>query len=408
MGQVTAARARQVLKVTNSELENFRSCRQRWWFAYHELLRPRYTPRPLSTGDCIHAGLAGAYRHVMSAQVKDLPVSGAEAASVAAGSVKHRLDRYLVEMFERIESGREDAEAVVEESRTVSREASDSVRRFVERFVEDDARRYRVVAVEYPFSVRLVDAGGRARPRVRYAGVFDLVLYDPDLGDYVLGEHKSTASDATSAEGKLDMDPQTTGYVYALRQLVDSGALVAALLAPGQAAAGRVFYNVVRKTGPSEPKMNQDGTVSVAAIDTTQDRYRAALAAQGEPDWYRKDPKKQATRWRELQERQQTRLAQLPISDARYLCRHEAFHGPALVERWRAEALAEAGLLRGALRGQLAITRNPSQCNAPWSPRCPYRSVCIEDAPSLRSEFRVVDDPHVEVVQAESEQGGEA
>jgi hypothetical protein len=395
-------RTRKKLRITNSELSSFRSCRQRWWFAYHELLRPRATPRPLSTGDCIHAGLAAAYRLALSRQETGGTASSDEYVASAMSGLDLKLKGYMLEAYELVGQATtaDEVDRVIEESTAISTDARSSVSRFVQRFVAEDARQYSMVAVECPFTVRLRDAGGRARPRIAFSGVMDLVVYDPVVGDYVLVEHKSTAGDATAAESKLDMDPQTTGYVYALREMIASAGF-SGRLTPQSAPVGRVLYNVVRKSPPSTPKVNLDGTVSVAAIDTTRDAYQAALDAQGEPEWYAKNPTKQAERWRELQEKQRMRLEGLPQSESRWLCRHETYHGAASVERWRREALAEAGLIRAGLRGDLAVTRNPSQCNMPWSPRCPYRSVCIEDGPEMRRELRVVSDPHAEVVEAE-------
>jgi hypothetical protein len=336
---------------------------------------------------------------------------------LALAAVKTKLQMYLAELHGKLVEATDvdTIDKIVEESQQMAREATGAVERYLAAYIADDARQYKVIAVEVPFTVPLKDKGGRARPRISFSGVQDLVLFDPVMKDYVLGEHKSAAMDATLAEAKLDLDPQTTGYIYALKAMIADGG-VQGMLTPQEARVGRILYNVVRKTGPSEPGINKDGTVSVAACDTTQAQYQKALDAQQEPAWLKKEPRvkdatkraealrKQQERWEELQAKQQLRLETLPQSTGRYLCRHEAYHNPAAIERWRHETLSEASLLRAALKGQLAITRNPSQCNMPWSPRCPYRTVCIEDAPELRSEFRVVSDPHVEVVAAEEEQ----
>jgi len=360
------------------------------------------TPRPLSTGSAFHVGVAAAYSHVRDAQRANEQVDVARCAELALEAVEAKLGEYLRELHEKLAEATsvDVVDKIVEDSRTMVHEARGSVVRYVESYVAEDAKQYQVIAIEEPFTVPLVDAGGRARPRVAFAGVQDLVLFDPVMKDYVLGEHKTTSMDATLAESKLDMDPQTTGYVYALRQMAAKGGLQGALSIQ-QARVGRVFYNVTRKTGPGLPNVNKDGTVSVAAVDTSRAVYQAALDKQGEPEWYKKDPTKQKKRWQELQDKQRRRLESLPAVESRWLCRHEAYHSPDAVERWRKETLAEAGLLRSALNGSLAITRNPNECNMPWSPRCPYRSVCIEDSPELRRELRVVSDPHVEVVEAE-------
>lgn len=394
------------LRVTNSEVSVFRSCRQRWFFAYHELLRPEKVARPLAVGGCVHDGLSNAYRRIQEWQEggRGAP-SYDELESGAVQAMRGRMQHYLRGLWDSMQSAPDTAavDRIIAESEAAEREAESSVVRFIERFAEEDMEQYRVLAVELPFHVALRDDRGTRRPMLTYSGVVDLLLWDDELQDVVLGEHKTTRSDATDAERRLDLDPQTTGYVYAVRELLRGGRLNA--LNWGKrpslkdAPVGRVAYNVVRKKGPAEPKVNKDGTVSVAQVDTTRERYAAAIAKQQEPSWAAKNPE----RWEKLQEKQQLLMESLSTKE-RYVHRHEAFHGSDTIDRWRGEMLADGKLLRQSLKGRFPITRNTDKCNMPWSPPCPYRSICIEDAPEKRRGFRVASDPHVEVVEAEQEE----
>jgi len=445
----------------------FRSCRQKWKFAYGDLLKPRRTARPLAVGTAIHAGLGHCYRHMMAVQTGGRISEAAIEAGLGAGDaptgdalstlavevMRRSLAIYLQELWDAVTraTSADVVDRIIEESELASAEAESAVVRFAEAFLEEDFRRYKIVAVEQPFHVPLVNAAGHRTSLITASGVWDGVKYDPDVGDFLLDEHKSTSGDAHAAEKKLDMDPQTTGYIYALAEALRrigpkrSGmppheALAWALrnLASGERPlghrgpmprVGRVLYNVVRKQGPKEPTVNKDGTVSTAACDTTPAIYRAALGEQftrlattgGEPEFLVKARAafsakpttanaervtKNAARWDELQRRQITRADSLPSSE-RYVMRHEVFHGSDLVERWRRETFADAALLRRAAAGTHPITRNPEHCNPQGSFSCAYRSLCIDDTPEGRAEFDVRGSVHAEVVEAEAEAAAE-
>lgn len=403
------------LSVTNSELSQFRSCRQKWWFVYHELLRPKRTPRPFAVGSSVHAGLGAMYQKIQDMQVANgARPSVDELTAHALKSMKQEMSTFFAELLEALEEAPNvDAmDRIIEESEGSEREAESSVIRFVDRFGVEDFDRYQVVAVERAFHVPLVDVSGYACQRVVYSGVWDAVFFDLEIKDFVLAEHKTTSADAHQAERKLDMDPQTTGYLYGLRETLrrltkragklpapaalawamKQGTRRGALRNGEEPRVGRIFYNVVRKKGPQEPKLNKPGKdgiamVSSAAVDTTRDVYEQALRAQeaqGNP----------------RTEKQTDRLNSLQTQE-RYVVRLETFTTPDMIERWRAETLAEAGLLRRALRGAHPITRNAEMCNPAWAMPCRYRSICIEDAPERRQEFKVVSDPHSEVIEAE-------
>jgi hypothetical protein len=52
-----------LVPISNSEIQTFKSCRRRWWLAYYRGLRPKATKKvgPLALGTRIHAALEGYY-----------------------------------------------------------------------------------------------------------------------------------------------------------------------------------------------------------------------------------------------------------------------------------------------------------------------------------------------------------
>lgn len=389
------------LTITHSELNAFRTCRRRWWFRYEQGLRPKRKARALAVGSCVHEGVAEMYRviKVLQGNYSTTNMARADQLANAAHTAMHRkLREYTAELVEAMKHATypEDIEKLIEESEAMTREAESSVMRFVEAFGEEDARRYVVVAVEHPFEVVLRDARGLDLSRITSAGVKDLVLYDPEVKDYVLGEHKTTKGDAMNADLRLDLDPQTMGYVYALREQLRHGGFpdIGTIAEP---RVGRVFYNVVRKGGPKPPKINKDGTVSVAKCETTRAIYEEALLAQPEPSWAKKNPQ----RWNDLRVKQRQFAESLP-DETRYVARHEKFHTPRTIEEWRNETHADARVVRWTThkRDPLPLTRNTNACNLPWQPRCAYRDICIDDSEERREMFDVADSRHTEVVEA--------
>lgn len=364
------------LAVTNSEISTFRTCRQKWFFRHRERLRPKRRPRALAVGSMVHAGIAAVYGLIASKQ-RGVNASGIDYEALAVDTMQKRLAHYRKDIFDAMDEAKttDEIDELLAESETAEREAEGSVLRFVQRFARDDEQRYKVVTVELPFTVLLRDKLGRKMSHALNAGVMDLVLYDQQLNELLLGEHKTSANDATKAEAKLDMDPQTSGYVWALREAMPElrrqlqNDPIGSMLRD-DTKVGRVLYNVVRKKGPRQPTLNQDGSVSAAAVDTTRDVYEAALVDQERKGIPRTD-------------KQRNRLESLSTRE-RYVTRLEVFHGNDVLERWHTEQKADASLVRLARDGRFPITRNPEACNPPWVPPCPYRTICIDDSPERR------------------------
>jgi len=394
--------------VTNSELGQFRSCRQRWHFKYEELLRPKVKPKPLTVGTTIHAGIAAMYRRIYTAQQARQAVSVDELCAVAHAAQKDKLQQSLVAYVDLLtdDTPQEEVDAIIQLSEEMEQESEDTVRRFVERFGDEDQRRYRIVAFERAFRVPLLDQNGTRRSLLWYEGVWDLLVYDEEVMDLVLGEHKTTSSDAQEYEHHLDLDPQTTGYIYAANQALewDESLRQVARNLRGDGSmpnCNRVFYNVIRKKGPREPNWNKpdkhgNQKVSAAAVDTIRDIYEAALQRQESqgPGYVRSE--KQAARLESL------------YGPTRYVARHETWHSPEMIERWREETHEDAKLVRDARAGRLPLSRNATICTGPWNRPCAFRSICILDSPERRQEFVKIDDRHAEVAEAIEEAEAEA
>jgi hypothetical protein len=390
------------VEVTNSELGSFRSCRKRWWFQYEEKLRPKVKPRALAVGSIVHSGLAAMYKRIFENQVnsefgKATPIDSDELCERSLKAMQDKLSDFLVVLYDLIadETHQDKIDAMVEESKLMEQQAESCVVRFVERFAEEDQRRFAIVGVELPFSVPLLDQNGTRRSLLTYGGVMDALMFDYDVRDLVLGEHKTTSQDAMALEQRLDLDPQTTGYIYSAEQLLVNNKLKhphVALL-PKDVACNRIMYNVVRKKGPSKPKMNKPDKyggrmVSSAPVDTLREYYENALIAQeGQGPKYKRT------------EKQITRLESC-YDSSRYVARHEAWHSTDMIETWRDETHEDAKLVRDAKAGRLPLSRNVAVCDGPWNPPCRYRSICVQDSPERRAEFLVSDERHAEVAEA--------
>lgn len=380
-----------VLTTTQSELQKFRDCRRAWHFSYLEGLRPKYARSALTWGTAMHAGLQAAYQLIGTLpadEVVDAARDSARAASRASFAAwVAKVEEHEYDL---------DVQAFYTETKDMVETAQWAVDHYLLRFGHDFERMV-PIAVERPFDVPLRDARGHQLPHVRISGVWDLVWLDVAMGDVVIDDHKSTSSDTSGLDLRAELDPQMEAYLYALQTTLRNRAARLAAFGPAIArqqhsrlavdalrmlegaalVTGRVRYNVVRKARPSVPKVNQDGTVSVAAIDTTADVYREALDAQ-------------VGRGKPITDKQLDLLERLTWKGwGAYTSRREFHRGPMDVERWRAATVLQAGDMRAAMRDPALRYRNPGHCIHPWSMKCDYRPICIDDAPELRAQYEV-------------------
>ena len=342
----TKPRPKRALEVTQSELNTFRTCRKKWWFRYHEGLVPLRTHRALAVGSIVHSGIEAMYEAIRDGQ--------ADLASATRQRLSERMRAW------RDEIGHLDDEQEAEHGLAYD-EARTCLDLFVAAFGEADRERFAVVGIEQVFSVTLRDGRSHAIQR----GMLDVLLRDRRTGALWLGEHKTTRGHATGLDARLDIDGQVRSYLNAVRTLYPHDTV------------GGVLLSVVRKKAPSEPVILKGGAVSAAAIDTTAEIYRRALAAQTELGMA-------------VSDKQMSRLDSLPEGTGRWAHRVEEWIDTKQVDQWLAEATADVRLIRASRNGRLLPTRNPSSCTLPWAPPCPYRSVCVEDHQSVReSEYRL-------------------
>jgi len=386
-------RKHQLTVVTNSELATFRDCPQLHHFVYREGLRPRLRARALALGSVLHDALADGYRAGYQYLDDDTAMRLQRQIVAAERAVDRGIARWFAER--EIADDFSDGAALDAESLETVALVKFMARNFFEA-TRADLSELRLVAVEKPFRVPVRDRVGRVRS-LWSEGVMDLVAYDPLYDQLVLGEHKTLTGDPRQLEKRVEMDPQTSGYLYALRELHQNGELRfygTDEPVPASAKVGRTIYNGLRKAMPREPGVNKDGHVSSALIDTTAEIYEQALQRQVHE---RKLP---------VKEQQLERLEALRARAAGYFARTEYARTEAEVERWRWETYTDANRIREAERDPTRRTRNAGHCTHAWSMPCRYKAVCLDpDAPELRAEFRVVTDRHTEVVEALEAEG---
>ena len=324
-------------QISQSELGTFRTCRQKWWLQYGCGLASKTSSDAMHTGSIAHKGIAVLY------------------ASMKVGLAKEPALALALQMV--AESSATDTDFTTSEG--VGDTADDLVVRYADAFYERDAIQYEVIYVEQPFQlpIRWSENGKRKTvPGARFIGAADVVLRDRVTGEYVVMEHKTTGSDATSFDARFEVDPQTPGYVWASAAMLDPAPV---------SQFGRVVINAIRRGGPKQPKVNLDGKVSTAACDTTHGIYQAALDEQVN------------VRGIPVTDKQVEVVTALPRILDKWTCRHEWKYSAAELERWRSELIADARLLRQARSGKLAHTRNGSSCANPWNPRCDMRDACV-------------------------------
>ena len=387
--------------ISQSEVNTFRTCQHKWGKRYLEGLRPINEGKALRRGSAVHEGAATAYTlaamHQMTGTEDNLE-------ALHGAGVKGVLG-YFAEFF----GTAIDHDAIVavldDDQAEQLHVALDIIPRFIDAFVVRDIERYEIVSVEHRFEVPIRDSRGTRGPAFDGIGAIDVILRQPHNNEYIVSEHKSTAMDCSTMDARLDVDPQTPGYVYALRELIEKTPLL-----PGRGESpqfGRVFLNAIRAKGMTAPKVNKikkadvpdgfdltrlkalqedeaaDGTnrgiVSAGAVDCDKATYDAAIIDQTRRLGMAPTAK------------QAERREQLPERADRWACRHEWFYTEQDVERWREEQLNTARLIRSARSGRLPLTRNGSACAPQNALSCAYRMVCVQDAPEIREGNYTVD-----------------
>lgn len=393
--------------VSQGELSVIRTCGWKHHLKYTLQLEPAESAyqQPLEVGDMVHGGVAEAYREVQRQQLSLGSTRGLDKQAVLDA-----VSRYIDERVRRIREASgfsmfsdADSDSAAE---STEQEAKAAVGLFIDHVLWRDIERYVVVAIELPFRVPLMDKHGR-RVGDQLEGVIDLVLYDIHVGKLVLGEHKTTRSDAFTYDFRIEVDPQIPLYLFAMSRMFDE-----------RDVSGAIHLNVVRKTAPKRPAVNKDGTVSTAAVDTTRDMYQAALLEQTTEPTYlaaarqnhaEKQTKASAERletneakWRETQQRQADVLASLGGID-KFASRHSATIPQHLVRRYTVDAWSGARMLRHIARGDFDPMRNGHSCNSRAAGKCSYRDACVDDVVAPGELLKKRAHRHGEVVDANEE-----
>jgi len=396
------------LVVTHSERATFNACRKKWDLVYQERLRTIVGSRPLEWGVMLHAGIEAGYR---AAYLLDSPGAAHEEYLLAVASCstlelqRSRLARaqrgavaeltlLVAEYRSRIASvawSLPEAEALEADAEKLLEVGSWTLSHFFDRTRHDLARLV-PLAFELAFEVPAPDSRGRPSA-LWYTGKIDAVWWDPDSGQVIVDDHKTTDGDATATgvERRIQLDPQMSGYLVALRYLARRGdlrPLDGSTVDPERLAAGVrgwCRYNLVRRSAPRAPATNKDGTVSVAAVETTGALYLAALQAQIE------------NTGKSINEKQAAILERLQSQTDRWFSRQEFARTEEDARAWLLDLRSDVKVLRLAMAQPALRTRNPGNCTFANSMPCAYRKVCLHDSPETRAGFRIAETAHEEV-----------
>ncbi len=400
---------------THSERQTWRDCHSRWGFAYAERLRPERSPPPLREGTLYHKVLARstleAYEHWGRCPMMD-------GYDVAYWAAQHAEAEMCRELDQAVAQANLDDVQDVEDSRPWLEFAS---KHYFES-TASDWEEYKLLGCELPFEVPLRDSKGRVIPHATYGGMIDLLMLHVPTWRVVVMDHKGLTT-LTGLERKLQLDEQTTGYLYAARELFRAGRL-ATLLPPEltEAAFSGVSFNVARKAAPAKPRVNRikkddcgptldykatkaledvdgvsRGRVSVAACDTLPELYAEALRVQVEE------------RRIEIDDEQRGFLRSLHNRGDTFFARFENVRTPKDLDRWVAEFVQEQAQMRAAELDARLRTRNPGSCTRPGQASCPYQPLDeANEPPSTRYGKPVfgyvrLDDPHEEIARGKQE-----
>lgn len=379
--------------VTDSELQTWSSCPQKHHFQYRDRLRPLVEGKALAVGSIFHHGMARGLVAGWDTGWKSRPNSQRLADQIAASAVG--IDDLVMKWASKVVAhsvGVVDFEKLSADVDTTAAMVKWMLAHYFTQ-TQGDLTTLVLVEVEHAFHVDIHNKRGHVAPYLKYAGVRDAVMFDPAYNQIVLMEHKTAGGDPRQIEKRVEMDTQTKGYLYALKQqratmhAVDGTPLAGAFL-------GRVAYNVLRKSQPKSPKVNQNGMVSIAACDTSAELYKAALDEQAH------------VRALSVTQEQAEFFKKIEGKGDSWFARVEHHQTADEIERWRSDTFVNASRIREAERDPAKRTRNTGHCNMAWSLPCQYRSICLDNSPELRSQFRVAQDPHSEVRAAESDAAG--
>lgn len=376
--------------VSDSELRTWQKCHALWGFKYVDGLGLPERDRAMALGTIIHRGLAAALPAGFGCVSTDVAERVAVASMAGHEAVAGGMREWLEQTATHVKEGKIGSklfDMLCESSAEHTEAGTSAVDQYLETLFPRDVERLVLLATELPVEVKIPAVNGR-RGILVLKGIIDAVYYDPEAYDVVVDDHKTVEGDPHTVDGRLLLDPQSCGYVTAVRELlahdrtaeledgeVRGGLWWRLVHAIGQLASsdpraqrpigtGRVRWNVLRRTPPSEPAVNKDGSVSVAQIDTLARIYEAALEEQVN------------ARGIAITEKQRAILSGLHARGNRWSYRREHWWSDAELERWRQETWTEARASRAARRDASLRTRSPGSCSTARSPKCGWAHVC--------------------------------
>lgn len=331
--------------VTQSEFKTFKSCRLKHHLQYVELLASKKPPGYFRFGSAIHKGL-----EVFHGNGHD---------SVKAGNAFEDLYRAEIHKLEANpdvdlwDEDRDEFEAEIELGRAM-------LRRY--KSFNDSQRAFEIVALEQKFTVNLRTLTGRKSP-VKLSGKIDGIVKDIH-GNLFLLEHKTAANIDSKYEAKLELDDQVNTYLWAAIEL-------------GYPVSG-VIYNVLAKWVPHAPALLKSGKLSTDKRQkTTYDLYVEAIAEHN----------LQAEDYSDM-------LDYLADQEDRTFLRLKVYRNATEITRIGRELYHVTRDM-----AKPTIYRNPASCERSG---CTVRSLCIEDTPEARLNFRIKTSRHEELEMEES------
>ena len=203
MNALAALRAEKHISI--SALGSYLRCPASYAHRYIYRTPPSHRPVPLVFGSAIHTALALFYQLPLEGQAKP---TCEELQACFSDAWSHQFDGNIPVLFD----GKDTADSL-----------RDKGMEMLKVFHEQASRPHKVIGVEEPFSIEVIDPRTGTPFAERLVGVFDAVVQDED-GSYCILEHKTAARrwDKT----RLDHDLQVTAYTHAAPMVGLPGASV--------------------------------------------------------------------------------------------------------------------------------------------------------------------------------------
>jgi hypothetical protein len=235
---------------THSELQAGKDCLQKWLFAYQFGYTSRYLTPTILIGSGGHRGLEGIYRREPFGET----VAGIK--SIFSGYVEKNYSAIPEDLLPKYSEAAQLTVDVVTNYRYHWRGRDFKVATHPESgrpLIEVEFK----LPVYTPAGItsRLFDVGGK----------IDLVVEEER--ELWIADHKFRLNIDADIEERMIIDQQLRLYAWAMTMCL------------GRPIAGAIL-NVVRRKVPGKPKINKDGTVSTAKMDTDVDTYIKAIEAQ--------------------------------------------------------------------------------------------------------------------------------